>query len=205
MRPPDCIDQVDGVVFDFGGVISVSPMDGWKLFPYCETQGLSRAAVMEGWYRYRMLWDGGAITFSQMWERIFADNGMVLTDAVLEELWNVDACSWIAQLREDTLQLMKRLRSCGKKIGLLTNMAGEFYEKLYLERAQAYRELTDVEVVSGLVGMAKPLRGIYDYTQRQMGIPASRLLFFDDTPANVEAALKYGWQSMLYPPPGKQF
>jgi len=47
-------DKVDGVVFDFGGVLSVSPMkEKWTPCPYCETPVLWRekmpAARAGGW------------------------------------------------------------------------------------------------------------------------------------------------------------
>ena len=46
----------DGVVFDFGGVISVSPMKDWSLYPYCASKGVDRSAMDAGWKRYRHLW-----------------------------------------------------------------------------------------------------------------------------------------------------
>lgn len=199
MKMPYDFSEIDGVVFDFGGVISASPMGNWSLFPLCESVGIGRDAVMNGWHRYRILWDGGVIDFREMWSRIFTDNGKTVSDEMIDRLWQADACQWIGVLRKDTLLLMKELKKAGKKIGLLTNMASEFYEKLYLQRAGEYHALTDVEVVSGIVGMAKPLRGIYDYTQRQMGVEAERLMFFDDTLINVEMARKCSWRSELYP------
>ena len=33
-----------GVVFDFGGVISVAPSRSWALYPFCAARGLDRAA-----------------------------------------------------------------------------------------------------------------------------------------------------------------
>ena len=56
-----CAD-VDGVVFDFGGVMTASPMDDdWPVYAYCAKFGVDRAAVDRGWQRYRNLWDGGFI------------------------------------------------------------------------------------------------------------------------------------------------
>lgn len=58
--------SADGVVFDFGGVISVSPMEGWELYPFCAARGVDRTTVAAGWKRYRYLWDGGFISFDEM-------------------------------------------------------------------------------------------------------------------------------------------
>lgn len=198
---------VDGVVFDFGGVISVAPLDpitgDWSLYDYGKTIGLTREILKKGWDDYRHLWDGGFITFKEMYERIFASAGVELTPKILDELWEVDTVGWVRNLRSDTLELMRSLKSAGFKIGILSNMSLEFYERLYLERAAEYRAVADMEVISALEKMYKPKRPIYDLAEKRMGIPASRLLFLDDMPANIAAARSYGWNAMVYPPPPK--
>ncbi|MGN0845798.1 MAG: HAD-IA family hydrolase [Kiritimatiellia bacterium] len=191
--------EVDGVVFDFGGVISVSPVDGWALYPFCAARGVDRAALDAGWRKYRHLWDGGFITFEEMYRRTFADAGRTLTSADLAELWEVDAASWVRTLRPETLALMRRLKAEGRKIGILTNMSPDFHERLFVPRCAAYRALADAEVVSGLEHLYKPERPIYDLTARRMGLPPGRLLFLDDTPKNIEAARAYGWRGEVYP------
>lgn len=201
------LDGVDGVVFDFGGVISVSPRDPvtgeWALYPYCERLGVSRAVVKDGWRTTRHLWDGGFISFEEMYRRIFEKAGVELTPAVLADLWEIDAVGWIRDLREDTLGFMRELKGAGFRIGILSNMSPDFHEKLFVPRAAAYRALADAEVISGLEKLYKPERPIYDLAESRMGIPAARLLFLDDTPSNVAAARSYGWRAELYPPPGE--
>lgn len=189
----------DGVVFDFGGVISVSPMKDWPLYPYCASKGVDRSAMDAGWKRYRHLWDGGFISFEEMYRRVFEDAGRPPPDAdMLAELWELDAVAWVRNLRADTLELMRRLKASGKKIGILSNMSPDFHERLFAPRAAAYRALADAEVISGFENLYKPERPIYDLMARRIGLPPERLLFLDDTPRNVEAARSYGWQGEIY-------
>ena len=190
--------SADGVVFDFGGVISVSPMAGWELYPFCAARGVDRTTVEAGWKRYRHLWDGGFISFDEMYRRIFADAGVEISGADLEELWEIDAVGWIRNLRPETLDLMRMLKAQGKKLGILSNMSPDFHDRLFVPRAADYRALVDVEVISGLEKLYKPERPIYDLTQRRMGLSPDRLLFLDDTPVNVNAARSYGWQAEVY-------
>ena len=191
--------DVDGVVFDFGGVISVSPVKDWPIYPYCAAKGIDRAAMDAGWKKYRYLWDGGFITFEELYGRIFADAGCPPPDAAtLADLWELDSVGWIRVLRQDTLELMRRLKAAGKKIGILSNMPPDFYEQLYVPRAAEYRALADAEVISGLVKMYKPAKPIYDLMAQRIGLPSERLLFLDDVPSNVEAARSSGWQSEVY-------
>ena len=190
--------SADGGVFDFGGVISVSPMEGWELYPFCAARGVDRTTVAAGWKRYRHLWDGGFISFDEMYRRIFADAGVEISGADLEELWEIDAVGWIRNLRPETLDLMRMLKAQGKKLGILSNMSPDFHDRLFVPRAADYRALVDVEVISGLEKLYKPERPIYDLTQRRMGLSPDRLLFLDDTPVNVNAARSYGWQAEVY-------
>ena len=192
---------VDGVVFDFGGVFTVSPLAGeWPVYAYCAKCGVDRAAVDRGWKNYRHLWDGGFIPFSELYRRTFADAGVTLADSQIDDLWELDAVGWIRTLRDDTLALMRRLKASGKKLGVLSNMSPDFHERLFVPRCTAYRALLDAEVISGLELLYKPEEPIYRLTERRMDLPPDRLLFLDDTEANVLAARAFGWHAEVYPP-----
>ena len=195
-----CAD-VDGVVFDFGGVMTASPMDDdWPVYAYCAKFGVDRAAVDRGWQRYRNLWDGGFISFAELYGRTFADAGVAIGAAQLDDLWELDAADWFRTLRTDTLALMRRLKASGKKLGVLSNLSPESYERLFVPRCAEYRALLDAEVISGLELLFKPEEPIYRLTERRMGLPPDRLIFLDDTEANVLAARAFGWRAEVYPP-----
>jgi len=192
----------DGYVFDFGGVISVSPMPKWErtLYPYCESLGLARRYVLEGFQKYRRQWDSDQISFREMYVKIFADAGLPPpSDEQFAEIVRLDKCSWVDDLRADTLALMRELKAAGKKIGILSNQSTDFYHDCYLPACKAYRELVDVEVISGIEKLYKPDPAIYRLCEARMGLPPSRLLFFDDFIENVEGARALGWQSIQYP------
>ena len=198
-------DSVDGVYFDFGGVISVSPMAGWDrtLYPYCESLGLGREKVLEGFDRYRRLWDGDEISFEEMYRKVFADAALPPpTDAALAEIRRLDAASWAERLRPDTLELMKDLKGRGLRLGILSNMSSDFHRDFFAPKSGAYRELCDVEVISGFERVCKPDARIFAIAERRMGIPAARLAFLDDSARNVDAARACGWKSEVYPPLG---
>lgn len=196
-------ERIRGVVFDFGGVISVAPRRAdtgdWALYDICAPWGVPRACLEAGWHAYRAAWDGGLISFDEMYRRIFASAGVTLTPEMREALWQADPVGWIRELRADTLSFMRTLKAAGFRLGILSNMSPDFHEKLFAPRAAAYRELADVEVISGFEKCCKPARAIYDLTASRMGMDPASLLFFDDTPENVAAACAYGWQAALYP------
>ena len=182
--------------------MTVSPKDDdWPVYAYCAKFGVDRAAVDRGWQRYRNLWDGGFISFAELYGRTFADAGATIGAAQLDVLWELDAADWFRTLRTDTLALMRRLKTSGKKLGVLSNLSPESYERLFVPRCAEYRALLDAEVISGLELLFKPEEPIYRLTERRMGLPPDRLIFLDDTEANVLAARAFGWRAEVYPPP----
>lgn len=48
---------------------------------------------------------------------------------------------------------------------------------------------------SHLLGLAKPELEIYRTYEQLAGIPSERILFFDDTAENIEAARRAGWNA----------
>ena len=192
--------EAKAVVFDFGGVISISPRnDSWPLLDYCRSLGLSKESFDRGWNRYRAKWDGGECSFQELYDRTFADAGLPPPlPEQLEVLWELDAASWVKELSADTLALIVDLKSMGKKIALLSNMSEDFHERLFVPRCARYRKYIDVEVISGKERMFKPERPIYDLTARRLGLPPEDILFLDDTEPNVLAARKWGWRSHIY-------
>ena len=188
------------VVFDFGGVISISPRnDGWPLLEYCKSLGMSKESFDESWDRYRAKWDGGMCSFEELYRFTFADAGLPPpTQEQLDIIWELDAVGWIKNLSKDTLALMKDLKSLGRKIAVLSNMSEDFYKRLFVSRCNEYRTLIDVEIISGFEKLVKPERPIYDLAANRLGFSPEDLLFLDDTEANVIAARNYGWRSQLY-------
>ncbi len=192
--------EAKGVVFDFGGVISLSPFDtGDGLKSYCESLGLSREAFDDGWRRFRLKWDGGECSFAEMYAMTFANAGLPPpSDAQLSELWRLDAEGWVRDLSRHTLALMRDLKGLGKRIGILSNMSEDFHDRLFATRCADYVALADAEVISGVERMVKPERRIYDLAAGRLGLAPGDLLFLDDTKANVSAARSFGWRAREY-------
>ena len=91
---------------------------------------------------------------------------------------------------------IRRLRSDGLKVGLLTNNVKEF--------GSAWRatfpvdELFDVVVDSSDVGMRKPDPRIYLLTCERLVVPPAASVFVDDNRDNVEAAGAVGIESVHF-------
>lgn len=104
-----------------------------------------------------------------------------------------------AELRDALAEGVATLKSCkahGKKIYVLSNFHDGAYD--WAVRHHDFFKLLDGEVVSSRVGMVKPDPQIFRYLTEKYRLDPSRVLFVDDSPANIEAALMAGWQGVCY-------
>jgi HAD superfamily hydrolase (TIGR01509 family) len=99
---------------------------------------------------------------------------------------------------EENVELQRRLRARGQRVHALSNFA---HEKFALA-AHSYPFLRefDVAIISGQEGVAKPDRRIFELLVERVGLPASELLFVDDSPRNVTAARAFGIETIHYTP-----
>jgi 2-haloacid dehalogenase len=95
-----------------------------------------------------------------------------------------------------THELVRRLADRGVPLFGLTNFGAEFWARF--RPAQPIFELFADVVVSGEERSVKPEPRIYEIAETRFAVPAGRLFFTDDNPANVAAAAARGWQAHLF-------
>lgn len=95
-----------------------------------------------------------------------------------------------------THELVHQLAERGVPLYALTNFGAEFWARFRPE--QPIFALFEDVIVSGEERVAKPDPRIYAIAEARAGIPASRLFFIDDNPANVAAARARGWRAHLF-------
>ncbi|MCX6906874.1 MAG: HAD family hydrolase [Verrucomicrobia bacterium] len=98
-------------------------------------------------------------------------------------------------------EVLDALRRRGLKLGVLSDgwaSTIQLYEQLGL--ALCFQSWT----FSAVVGCCKPDPRIYAAAGRDLGIEPARILFVDDLPANVEGALRCGWQAVWLNRAGNQ-
>lgn len=189
---------ISGIIFDYGGVITV-PQVKSDIYPFIAKRfGLTEEQIVAGFTKYRLAQDADEITPAEMYRRILADYGITrcVTPALLARLFANDSRSW-AHPNPASLTWARELKAEGWKIGILTNMPTAFLD--YFEAcAHDFRHLADAEIVSGIVRMAKPHKDIFDAMVKAIGIPADKLLFFDDMPRNINGAIAAGYNAHVF-------
>jgi putative hydrolase of the HAD superfamily len=113
----------------------------------------------------------------------------------------VDALS-IAYLIEPypgVAKLLQDLRQAGVKTACLSNTNPTHWSMMCdaTHHCGLPFDLLDYRFASQEIGHRKPDEAIYAYVEEATGIAGHRIAFFDDMPANVEAARQRQWQAFV--------
>ncbi|GIG20350.1 haloacid dehalogenase [Cellulomonas chitinilytica] len=95
-----------------------------------------------------------------------------------------------------TEQLVRDLLDAGVRVVGLTNWSAETFH--HAGRVAPAVGLMEGVVVSGEAGLAKPDPRIFELTAVRFGLTPDRTVFADDSPANVEAAARVGFDSLVF-------
>jgi 2-haloacid dehalogenase len=96
----------------------------------------------------------------------------------------------------ESIALLRALLARGHDVTLLTNFAADTFREAQ-RRFPALAETRGV-TVSGEVQLIKPDPAIYERHTRSFDLEPAATLFFDDSPANIEAARAHGWNAELF-------
>lgn len=108
----------------------------------------------------------------------------------------IDAVPAELQPMPDTVALLRRMHAQGRRLHYLSNMPAPYAD--HLEREHAFLRCFESGVISARVRQIKPEPAIVDTAALRFGAAPAELLFFDDVPANVQAARAAGWQALQF-------
>jgi putative hydrolase of the HAD superfamily len=185
--------DIEAIIFDFGGVmVDFSQMDSLK-------EQESRLGLQAGGLA-EILWQSpdwrlaevGAITDEEYWRRTGPRLGFHTPEAIRDF---VRALFRDAKTDRRMAGLVRRLRR-RYRTGLLSN-ASDILPRLLHER-YGLDGLFDVEVISAVVGLAKPDPAIYRLALQRLGTAPEATIFVDDYEPNVVAAAALGIQAIHF-------
>lgn len=139
------------------------------------------------------------------------DEGVGIDDAIAEvserfphqaELIRAYKTRWLDTLPgaiEGTVEILETLVEQARDVTALTN----FNQDLFRLTVSAYPFLNRFRgiTVSGERKMVKPDPAIYAHHAEAFGLQPAATLFFDDSPPNIEAARKAGWNAEIFTSP----
>ena len=186
-QPPLSPGAADALLFDLGRVVLdidfSKALTCWATHAGCTPADLAARFVREEPYRQHEI---GKIDDAAYFESLRATLGIGITDAQFLEGWN-------AIFAGEMPGIAPLLERAAKRMPLYafsnTNRPHvEHFSKAYADVLGHFREM----FLSSTIGLRKPDAAAYDHVVKAIGVPASRILFFDDLAENIEGARACG-------------
>jgi putative hydrolase of the HAD superfamily len=187
MNLPPAPSSVDVLLFDLGRVVLDinfdSVMANWAGHAGCEPDDLARRFVVDDSFRHHEI---GRIDDAAFFASLRQSLGIGITDAQFLEGWN-------SIFAGEMPGIAPLLANAAKRMPLYafsnTNPAHiAHFSAAYADVLSHFREI----FLSSSIGLRKPDAEAYDHVVKAIGVPASRILFFDDSAANIEGARARG-------------
>ena len=183
-------------IFDLGHVLT--PFDAYALTRVYlkdeETVALVAETVFDRLYWDRL--DAGTIEDDEVTAGFLSRLPKELHEAALNAYNN-----WIVNLEPTPgmCELVRDIKAGGCKVFLLSNTSVNLYENYH--RSPWMKELFEIFdglVVSGVVGLTKPNRQIYEYILDTYSLKAEESIFIDDNAKNIEGCQAVGIRGYLF-------
>ena len=181
------------LLFDYGMVISDAPQESdWARLG--RATGLDLRHHEGPYWRSRLDFDAGRIDAAAYWSSVI---GGPVSAELLVQLEELDAAQW-SHLYPRTISALETLHSRNQRLALLSNMPAGMAATYSSEAdwVQYFRQL----FFSGVLGMAKPDRRIFDHVLDVLGARPEHVIFIDDNDANIAAARSLGLQTVHFRP-----
>jgi putative hydrolase of the HAD superfamily len=183
--------DADALLFDLGRVVIdidfTKVLACWAGHAGCEPADIAaRFAPDEAYFHH----ERGTISDEAFFDSLRSKLGIAITDEQFLEGWNstfVGEMEGIAALLERASQHLPLYAFSN------TNRAHvETFTKMYADVLKHFREI----FLSSTIGMRKPEADAFDHVVKAIGVPASRIVFFDDLAENIEGAHARGLKAV---------
>lgn len=193
LRPTDRDLDIKAVVFDLGGVLIAN---GPRLGVIARLLGRTASnadqdEVEAAIWKFRRDYDLGG-SAQDSWRQVAEELGA--TDYDLSLVVAAEADRWAHPL-PDAIDLLDQLEDAPVTVGALCNapleLARVFDDQEWTEQFRSER-------FSGKTGTLVPDTSMFELVENDLHVTPSEVLFFDNNPEHVEAALAHGWDSHLW-------
>jgi glucose-1-phosphatase len=187
MTPPFSPASADALLFDLGRVVLDIDFNRavtcWAGHAGCTAAELVARFVREESYRHHEV---GRIDDVAYFESLRRSLGIGLSDAQMLEGWNAIFAGEMPGIGPLLARASKRLPIYA--FSNTNNAHVEHFSVAYADVLGHFREI----FLSSTIGLRKPDADAYDHVVKAIGMPASRIVFFDDSAENIEGARARG-------------
>ncbi|MBR1270470.1 HAD-IA family hydrolase [Bradyrhizobium sp. AUGA SZCCT0222] len=187
MNAPLLPNSADALLFDLGRVVLDidfgKVVANWAGHAGCEpAQLVERFLPNDAWHRH----ERGEISDAEFFAGLRGSLGIGISDAQFLEGWN-------AIFAGEMPDIAASLARAGQRLPLYAFSNTNNAHVVHFSQAYAgvlghFREI----YLSSTIGLRKPDAAAYDHVVMAIGVPASRIVFFDDSAANIDGARARG-------------
>jgi epoxide hydrolase-like predicted phosphatase len=182
---------VNGLLMDFGGVLTTNVFDSFREF--CTSEGLPPDTVKrtfrenpEALAELRAL-ERGDLSVAEFEPRFAPHLGLTHHAGLVERLFAGVGPD------EAMMNAVRRAHEAGIRTGVVSNSWGDTSYDV-----ADWREFFDTIVISGDVGLHKPDAAIFELACARLGVEPSDCVFVDDLRENCEGAEAVGMTAILH-------
>ena len=187
-KPPLSPGSADALLFDLGRVVFDIDFNQalacWAGHAGCQAAQLAnRISSRDEIYRRH---EKGEISDAEFFAALRASLGIELSDAQFLEGWNAIFAGEMPGIAPLLERAAKRLPLYA--FSNTNNAHAEHFPGIYAGVLGHFREM----FLSSSIGLRKPDAEAYDHVVKAIGVPAERIVFFDDLAENIEGARARG-------------
>jgi FMN phosphatase YigB (HAD superfamily) len=190
-QPPLIPGAADALLFDLGRVVLDIDFNRvlacWAGHAGCEPAHLAGRLVPDDNFKRH---ERGEITDAEFFAGLRGSLGIDMTDAQFLEGWNA---IFVGEIPDMLQHLARAAQHLPLYLFSNTNRPHiEHFSTAYAPVLGHFREI----FLSSAIGLRKPDAAAYDHVVKAIGVPASRIVFFDDSAENVQGARNSGLQAV---------
>ena len=179
--------SADALLFDLGRVVIDidfgKVLACWAGHAGCTAADLSKPFSQSETFRRH---ETGHASNAEFFEALRTTLGIAISDEQWLEGWNTIFAGEIPGINALLARAARRLPLYA--FSNTNRPHVEHFSKVYPDLLGHFREM----FLSSTIGLRKPDAAAYDHVVKAIGVPASRIVFFDDLAENIEGARKQG-------------
>jgi glucose-1-phosphatase len=188
--------SADALLFDLGRVVLDLDFNRtlglWASHAGCEPAQLAERFLRDELYRRH---EKGEIGDEAFFAGLRSSLGIELSDTQFIEGWNAIFIGEMPGINQLLARASKRLPLYAFSNTNAPHVA--YFLKQYAELLGHFREI----FLSSTIGLRKPDAEAYDHVVQAIGVPAERIVFFDDLDENIRGAQERGLKTVLVTSP----
>lgn len=193
------MEGIKNILFDMGGVlINLDRMEAVKAFEALGFADINNYLGDYGQQGAFLALEEGSISVEQFYDRIRTHIPAATDEQIADAFMQ-----FLRGLPVSKLEMLRKLKAKGYRLMLLSNTNPVMYphicETYFRQEGLTINDYFDDIFLSYELGAIKPDAKIFRMVIERSGVMADETLFIDDSQANLDASVRFGFETYLAP------